>query len=119
MKVVYYGNYLRFFERGRTELLRDTGFSYAQLEAMGFMLPVTQAHLRYRRPARYDDLLAIDTSLAWYKKASLRFEYRILKLEDHQELELVTGFTEHGCVDPEGRVTPFPDHLTKALRLLS
>lgn len=57
MQVVYYGNYLTYFERTRNEVLRSVGFSYKELEAMGFALPVKEAHVIYRAPATYDDLL--------------------------------------------------------------
>jgi len=59
MGVVYYGNYLTFFERARNELMRACGFTYRECEASGFMLPVIHAEVDYRSPARYDDLLEI------------------------------------------------------------
>lgn len=59
MGVVYYANYFMLFERARTELLRLNGLSYKQIEEQGFMLPVLDAHAKYHRPARYDDLLDI------------------------------------------------------------
>lgn len=110
MNVVYYGNYLSFFEKGRAELMRSTGRPYAELAAQGLHLPVTEAHLRYARPARYDDPLVVETRLTWIKKASLRFDYRILLQEDGEgtEKELVSGYTVHGCVNLEGKVTPLP-----------
>ncbi|MBR5840332.1 MAG: acyl-CoA thioesterase [Victivallales bacterium] len=59
MGVVYYANYFMLFERARTELLRLNGLSYKQIEEQGFMLPVLDAHAKYHRPARYDDLLDV------------------------------------------------------------
>ena len=59
MGVVYYANYFMLFERARTELLRLNGLSYRQIEEQGFMLPVLDAHAKYHRPARYDDLLDV------------------------------------------------------------
>ena len=59
MGVVYYANYFILFERARTELLRNNGLSYREIEEQGFMLPVLDAHAKYHRPARYDDLLDI------------------------------------------------------------
>lgn len=115
MNVVYYGNYLRFFEKGRAELMRSTGKSYAELADEGMHLPVTEAGVRYKRPAFYDDELIIETTLAWLKKASLRFEYRILKGGEGAEAELVTGFTAHACVDKSGKVTPIPEWVGRAL----
>ena len=59
MGVVYYANYFMLFERARTELLRLNGLSYKEIEEQGFMLPVLDAHAKYHRPARYDDLLDV------------------------------------------------------------
>ena len=119
MNVVYYGRYLRFFELGRAELMRAAGRPYAELEAAGMHLPVTEAGLRYRLPARYDDPLVVETSLSWLKRASLRFDYRILRADgEGVEQELVTGFTCHGCVTHAGRVTPLPEWLRQCLSLL-
>ena len=119
MNVVYYGKYLTFFERGRAELMRSTGRPYAELAAQGLHLPVTEAHLRYIRPARYDDPLVVETRLAWVKKASLRFDYRILLQDDGgTEKELVNGYTVHGCVNLEGRVSPLPAWVTNNLKIL-
>jgi len=119
MNVVYYGKYLNFFERGRAELMRTTGRPYSELTAQGLHLPVTEAHLRYLRPARYDDLLVVETRLAWLKKASLRFDYRILLPENGgREQELVTGYTVHGCVTHQGKVTPLPAWAINALETL-
>ncbi|MFH1059782.1 MAG: thioesterase family protein [Pseudomonadota bacterium] len=116
MNVVYYGRYLRFFEAGRCELMRASGRPYAELEAAGMHLPVTEAGLRYRRPARYDDLIAVETSLAWLKRASLRFDYRIVLVDPAgPETELVTGFTEHGCITHQGKVVAMPAWAREAL----
>jgi len=111
MNVVYYGNYLRFFELGRAELMRSTGRPYSELAGQGLHLPVTEAGLRYHRPAMYDQLLTVEASVAWVKKASLRFNYRILGPAGGGggEVLLVTGFTVHGCVDSAGKIRPLPE----------
>ncbi len=107
--VVYNANYLRYFEIGRTEMMRAWALAYSEIEARGLILPVTETYLRYKAPARYDDLLAIATSLAELKKVSCRFHYRITRLgEDGREQLLVRGFTKHACVNRDGRLTPFP-----------
>lgn len=117
MNVVYYGNYLRFFELGRAELMRAGGGSYARLQDEGFHLPVTEANARYKKPARYDDTLVIQTALTWVKKASCRFEYQIFKENGGQEEELlVTGFTSHGCVDKAGKIRPLPQWVINILK---
>ena len=62
--VVYYANYLRYFEKGRTEYMRDLVLSYREIEDLGLLLPVIECYSRYKAPAAYDDLLTIETSLA-------------------------------------------------------
>ena len=112
MGVVYYANYLRFFEAGRNEFIRARGMRYRDFEAdHGLRLPVTEATVRYRAPARYDDLLTIETSLAELRRASARFEYRVLRGEE----VLATGATVHACVDLDGRVRRMPAALVERL----
>lgn len=116
MNVVYYGQYLRFFELGRAELMRASGRAYREMANQGLHLPVTEAQVRYRRPIFYDDLVVVETRLAWLKKASLRFDYRLLRAEDGGgELELASGYTQHGCVNLEGRITPLPPWVAQCL----
>ena len=112
MGVVYYANYLRFFEAGRNEFIRAKGLRYREFEArFRLMLPVVEAHVSYRMPARYDDLLGVETSLAEVKRASARFGYRIVR-----DGEIVaTGHTVHACVDLEGRVQRMPRELLEKL----
>ena len=63
MGVVYYGNYAQFYEIGRTEAIRTLGFTYKEIEAMGIFLAVTDMHIRFLRPAKYDDLITVKTTL--------------------------------------------------------
>lgn len=114
--VVYYGNYLRYFEAGRTEYMRDQGFSYKKLEDSGLILPVVESYIRYKASARYDDLLLIQTSLVEMKKVSCRFNYKILRAED--EKFLVKGFTTHAVVDREGKLARFPSEVYQLLSSL-
>jgi acyl-CoA thioester hydrolase len=116
MAIVYNGNYLRYFELGRTELMRFVGVSYASIEEQGLRFPVSEAYARYRHPARYDELLYLDTWLDWIKRVSLRFAYRLGRLEKDELVELVTGYTTLGCVTHQGKVSRLPDNLVKALR---
>jgi len=110
MGVVYYANYLRFFELGRCELMRAGGGSYSELAQGGLHLPVTETGLRYRRPALYDQLITIETTVAWAKRASLRFNYLITADNGHGGPDrLVDGFTVHGCVEATGKVVALPD----------
>jgi len=112
MGVVYYANYLRFFEAGRTEFLRAKGMRYRDVEERHrVQLPVTEAGVRYQSPARYDDLVTVETSLAEVRRASARFSYRVLRGEEI----LATGHTVHACVDPGGRIQRMPPELVEAL----
>ena len=104
--VVYYGNYFRYFEAGRTEFLRLYGTSYRELESQGYILPVVECGCRYKASARYDDLLVLETSLLEVKKISCRFNHRILRENDGKLL--VKGFTVHAVVDRQGKLTRFP-----------
>jgi acyl-CoA thioester hydrolase len=101
MGFVYYGNYLRWFEVGRKEMLRELGMSYREVEAAGIRLPVLEARCRYLKPARYDDRVVIETVLAGLGRASLRFAYRVLREPDGELL--AQGETEHCFLDSRGR----------------
>jgi acyl-CoA thioester hydrolase len=113
MGVVYYANYLRWFERGRAELLRRIGVPYQTIEREGFNFPVAEVNCRYIQPARYDDLINIETELAGIRRAILVFNYRIVRSSD--ETLLAAGSTKHACVDRSGRLTRIPEALTVAL----
>ena len=114
MGVVYYGNYLRFFEAARSDFLRDKGARWRDVERThGVYLPVVEAKVNYKRPAFYDDLLVIETMLAELGHASLRFEYRVLRGDDL----LATGHTVHACVDKQGDIREFPAAISERLRL--
>jgi len=113
MGVVYYANYLRYFEGARAAWFRDIGRSYTDLSNLGIGFPVTEAQCRYRRPAFYEDALDIDVRVTQVKGASIRFEYRITR-ED--EL-LATGFTVHACVGERGRPQRIPQELAAEIRV--
>ena len=106
--VVYNANYLRYFEIGRTELMRAWALPYSEIERDGLILPVTETYLRYKAPAFYDDLLTIKASRAELKKVSIRFHYRITRFDGEKEQLLAKGFTNHACVNAQGKLTPFP-----------
>ena len=113
MGIVYYANYLRWFEMGRTELIRNLGFPYKKLEEEGIYLPVSEVFCKYLVSARYDDLLIIETSVDFLRRASIQFRYRILRKEDGREL--VTGKTLHAFIDREGRIIKIPQLLKERL----
>jgi acyl-CoA thioester hydrolase len=106
MGVVYYANYLVWFEVGRTDLLRGTGWSYREMEAEGVSLPVIEAHCEYRQPARYDDELEVRTRGAILSTVRLRFDYEVVRLADG--VVLATGHTVHASLDRTGRPCRLP-----------
>jgi acyl-CoA thioester hydrolase len=112
MGIVYYANYLRYFEAGRNEFIRAKGLRYRDFEErFSLRLPVVEAAVSYRTPARYDDVLTVETTIEDVKRASARFVYRIVR-----EGEVVaTGHTLHACVDLEGRVRRMPQDLVGRL----
>jgi acyl-CoA thioester hydrolase len=107
MGVVYYANYLRFFEGARAGYLRALGRSHKDLDGWGVALPVVEAHCRYRRPSYYEDLLAIEVEITELRGASMRFGYAIRR---DQEL-LAEGYTRHAVVGPDGRPKAIPPEL--------
>lgn len=112
MGVVYYANYLRFFEAGRSEYMRSRGLRYGDFEREHQLsLPVVEATVSYRAPARYEDVVTVETSLVEARRASARFEYRVLRGEEL----LATGHTVHACVDAGGRIRRLPRELLERL----
>jgi len=109
MGVVYYANYLVWFEVGRTELLRSLGWSYRDMEAEGVGLPVIEANCAYLRPARYDDELEIRTIGALLSPVRMEFRYAVVRSADG--LEVATGRTLHASVNREGRPCRLPDRV--------
>lgn len=101
MGFAYHAHDLRWFEIGRAEMLRSLGTSYRSLEESGTSLPVVEAHCRYLRAARYDDLLTVETGVLELRRASVRFGYRVIRESDGELLTL--GYTEHCFLDRGGR----------------
>jgi acyl-CoA thioester hydrolase len=115
--VVYYANYLRFFERGRTEYMREMVLTYRDIENQGLTLPVIESYSRYKAPAAYDDLLVIETSLVELKNVSCRFNYRIYRNDnDNSRTLLAKGYTVHASVNRNGKLTRFPANLIEKLQ---
>ncbi len=118
--VVYYGNYMRYFELGRTEYMRNlVRTSYREIEEQGLVLPVIECYARYKAPAAYDDLLVIETSINELKNVSCRFSYRIFRKEDDRsQILLVKGFTVNASVDRNGKLTRFPADLLEKMKTI-
>jgi len=107
MGVVYYANFLRYFEAARAAFLRHLGRSNKDLDAWQVALPVAEAYCRYHRPAYYEDLLEVDIRVTELRGASMRFVYEVRRAAD----KLATGHTLHACVDPRGRPCRIPSEL--------
>ena len=112
MSVVYYGNYLTYFEVGRVEFLRECGLPMSLVNER-VHLPVVEAFVKYVRPARLDDLLEVTSRVSERKRASFRFSYEIL----NEAKELVaTGHTVHACWNPAtAKMIPIPDWLKEIM----
>ena len=111
MGVVYYANYLRYFELARSEFFRAHGGSYVAMEASGLMLPVVEATCRYHAPARYDDLLLIGTEVREVSRVRLTFAYQVTRAGETRLL--CTGTTVHSCMGKNGRPARLPDWVAK------
>ncbi len=107
MGVVYYGEYLHYFERSRGLFIRERGMSYAEVEQRGIFLPVREAHCRYRSPARYDDMIWVRVGIAEWNRASILFSYEIY--DASKEKLLATGSTQHACVNTEHKPVRIPE----------
>lgn len=114
MKVVYHGKYLEYFELGRSALIRSLGLPYPELEARGILLPVIEAFARYRKPARYDDLLFIEAFVKDLPEATLRIEYKVFR---HDEKEpLAEGYTIHSFLNvATGKPSRAPSYFVQVL----
>ena len=111
MGMVYYANYLVYFERGRTEWLREKGLNYRDLERNEVYLPVIEASCRYIAPARYDDLITVRTKLGGNGFASIKFEYEIML----DGKILVKGTTKHPFVNKYMKPVKIPQEIKAVL----
>ena len=109
MGVVYYANYLVWFEVGRTDLLRGAGWSYREMELDGFSLPVIEVYCEYRQPARYDDELEVRTGGDLISPIRVRFDYAITRSGD--DTLLAAGHTVHASLDRSGRPRRLPERI--------
>ncbi|MDR0522517.1 MAG: acyl-CoA thioesterase [Planctomycetaceae bacterium] len=105
MGVLYHGNYFTFFEIGRTELLRSCGYTYREMEANGTLGVVIKAECSYHKPAKYDDLLTIRTTVVRITKVKIEYEHQVLR----DSVLLATGHITLAFVDPNGKILPVPD----------
>jgi acyl-CoA thioester hydrolase len=111
MGVVYYANYLRYFEAARGWFIRNRGASYRDVEAAGYHLPVIEARVHYKAPLRYDDLFQVACVVEQRKRVSVKFAYTVRRAGE----VVATGFTLHACVDRTGRPCAMPAEMIRFL----
>ena len=119
MGVVYYANYLVWFEVGRVEFMRSLGFDYKQMEMEdGCILPVVEANCRYRAPARYDDVILIEAGPVILKGSLLKFAYRVFRASNAREgqMLLAEGETVHIVCDASMQKCLMPERYAAPIR---
>jgi len=120
MGIVHHANYVAMFERGRLEYLRQRGLPYKEMVERGFHMPVVELHVRYRRPAHFDDLLCVETRLGALSRVTVRFNYAIRrpKPDAREPAELLLeGHILLACVDEKNRPRPLPEDVVRTLFL--
>ncbi|OJY16137.1 MAG: hypothetical protein BGO98_25150 [Myxococcales bacterium 68-20] len=111
MGIVHHGSYLVYFEAGRVEWLRRRGVTYADWASRGVHLPVVEAHVGYKAPSRFDDLLVVETTLAELRSVSMKFSYVIRR----GTTTIAEGWTRLGCIDDKHKLLRIPDHMRDVL----
>lgn len=111
--VVYYANYLKYMERSRTEFLRERGIDLAEYHAKGYLFAVTEANIKYKAPARYNDLLEVASTIIELTPVTMFFSTAICRANDG--LLLVTGEVRVACITTEGRATRIPREMRAKL----
>jgi acyl-CoA thioester hydrolase len=117
MGVAYYANYFIWAEIGRVELLRQLGFEYKQMELEhNCHLPVVEATCRYKSPARYDDLITIETRVSGLRTSVIKFSYRLFASREGERILLADAETVHVSVDRNMQKCPLPEPYLPAIR---
>ena len=116
MGVAYHVHYLVWCEIGRTDFIRNHGTSYAELERSGLLLAVIEANVRYAAPARYDDVITIETRLERVQSRSLTFGYEIYRTDPGPRQRLATAWTKLVGMTREGVARPLPPELIETFR---
>ena len=111
--VVYYARYLDWFEAGRTEILREKGVTYAELEKKGLFAPVVEIKVNYKKPARYDDIVVLETSVEHVGNSSVKFVYKVFNKKT-KEL-LCEAYTVNVFINKEMKPQNIPDNVRKVL----
>ena len=108
----YYGSYLLWFEQARGAWCRDRGFTYLSLEERQLFLPVVEVHVRYRAEIKYDELVTIKIWASEIKRATIRFDYEVLKEDGRSATE---GYTWHVFMGPERKAVTIPPDVREML----
>lgn len=113
MGIVHHGSYVAYLEAGRIEYLRRRGFPYQQMMDRGFHMPVVELNLRYKKPARFDELLTIETSLGALTRVTVRFDYRVYLAGDGDASArlICTGHSLLACIDSQNRPRQLPQDI--------
>ena len=117
MGVAYHGNYYTWFEVGRSSFFRSLGYTYAQLEEEGIIMPVIESNCSYKNSAKYDDELLIRTKINQFKGVRLEFEYEVIRKIDDKLL--AKGKTMHAFVNKDVKPVNFKKQNPKIWSLLS
>jgi acyl-CoA thioester hydrolase len=116
MGIVHHGSYLSYFEAGRVEYMHRRGVDYMDWVKRGLHLPVVEAHARYRKSARFDERLVVETRLGEHSRATVRFDYRIFREgADHDEV-ITEGYTLLACIDDKHIPRRLPEDVIAVLR---
>ncbi|MCE5212477.1 MAG: acyl-CoA thioesterase [Deltaproteobacteria bacterium] len=113
MGVVYHTNYIKWFELGRNEFMRQLGVPYTEMEKLGLNLPLIKVSCEYLKFATYDQLLTVETEFDYIRRATVRFNSRIW--DENMEKLLVEGYTIHACINHEGKVRRIPQLLLELI----
>ncbi|MHC4778949.1 MAG: acyl-CoA thioesterase [Planctomycetota bacterium] len=113
MGVVYNANHFVYFEVGRSDLMRELGIRYADLEDEGFVLFVIETHARFRGRVTYDDEILVDTVMSVEGKTKVRFEYKVTMADTGAHLS--EGYTLHAFCTPEGKALRIPERIRRVV----
>jgi len=111
--VVYYANFLKYFERARTEYLRDRGIEVAAYAAVGVLFVVAHVEIDYRAPARYNDLLSLESEIVDFTRTSLTFSHTAARRRDDQDI--AAGWVRLVCMNERGKPHRLPEEIVQII----
>ena len=111
--VVYYARYLDWFEAGRTEILREKGITYSELEKQGLFAPVVEVKVNYKKPARYDDIVVLETTVEHVGNSSVKFVYKVFNKETGELL--VEAYTVNVFINKDMKPQKIPEEVRRVL----